>query len=270
MALALGLPALANASQIAVGLDWRQNVFVQEFWQDGKARYAIYNLRPEAITLTLNDVQFVNVAGTEGFRAVEGKELARWEIKGKGLRVVDAPKVAVDGGLRFLRFRMAVRASLGVLSPPAAPAPLPKGKIVSFDGMNGSGGRHQKVCYEQDSLTFKSEGIIEVKLKLPAEGETVTFKKTKSLDVPVEALISEARCDTLAIQNTKEKITIDASKPLKVLPVHTVTLRFKAPRTDVPMMAVIDGWLATEPGGRAGYHVIRAVVVQPEKQLPAK
>jgi len=83
---------------------------------------------------------------------------------------------------------------MGVLTFPAAPADLPKGKIVSCDGINGSGGRQQKVCYEQDSLTFKSDGIIEAKLKLPAGGETVTFKKGKGTDNPAEALISDAEC----------------------------------------------------------------------------
>jgi hypothetical protein len=269
LALILGLPALASASQIGVGLDGRQNVFVQEFWQDGKARYAICNNRPEAIKLTVSDVQFVNVPGTESFRAIEGKELVSWDVKGKEVLFVEAPKVLAGDGLRFLRFRIADGAPLGLLSLPTAPADLPKGKIVSYDGMNGSGGRRQNVFFEQDSLTFKSDGVIEVRLKLPAGGETVTFKKAKSIDAPVEALIIEVQCDTLAIQISKEAITIDTTKPLKVAPVHAVTLRFKAPRVDVPTMAAIDGWVTLAPafpGAAAGsYHVIRGVIVQPEK-----
>ena len=270
LALVLALPPLASASQIAVGLDWRQNVFVQEFWQEGKARYAIYNGRVEAIKLTVNDVQFVNIPKTESFRAVEGKDLAGWEIKGKSVVFVDAPKAPGGDGLRFLRFRIADGARLGVLTFPVAPADLPKGKIVSCDGINGSGGRQQKVCYEQDALTFKSEGIIEVKLKLPAGGETVTFKKAKSMDNPVESLISEAECATLPIQAGKEEIMIDTSKPLKAAAVHVVTLRFRAPRVDAPTMVVIDGWVSLPPsipgtkGG--GYHVIRGVIVQPENR----
>lgn len=263
LTLTLGLPALADASQIAVGLDFRQNVFVQEFWQDGKARYAIYSTRPEAITLSVSDVQFVNIPGTEGFRAVEGKELASWKIKSKEVLFVDAPKAPAGDGLRFLRFRIAGGPLLGALSVPVSPADLPKGKIVSNDGLNGSGGRRQKVVYEQDSFTFKSDGLIEVKLKLPAGGETVTFKNTKSMDAPTEALISEALCDTLPIQISKEgNITIDTTRPLKAAPVHTVTLRFKAPRADAPTMVVIDG-MVTISGG--SYHVIRGVIVQPEK-----
>jgi hypothetical protein len=264
LALVLGLPALTRASQIVVGLDWRQNVFVQEFWQDGKARYAIYNSRSEAIKLTVNDVQFVNVPGTEGFRAMEGKELASWEVKSKGVVIVNVPKAPAGDGLRFLRFRIADGPKLGVLSIPIPPAEMPKGKIVSYDGLNGSGGRRQDVGYEQDLPTFKSDGVIEMKLKLPAGGgETVTFKKTKGIDSPVEALISEARCDTLPIQISKEgDITIDTANPLKEAPVHTVTLRFKAPRADVPTMAVIDGWVTVAGGA---YHVVRGVIVQPKK-----
>ena len=269
LALVLALPALGSASQIAIGLDWRQNIFVQEFWQEGKARYAIYNNRPEAIKLTVNDVQFVNAPGTESFRAVEGKDLANWEVKSKGVVFVDAPMAPGGDGLRFLRFRITDGPRLGVLTFPAAPADLPKDKIVSCDGMNGSGGRQQQVCYEQDSLIFKSDGIIEVKLKLPAGGETVTFKRGKGTDNPAEALIREAECATLPIQAGKEAVAIDTSKPLKAAVVHIVTLRFAAPKVDAPTMVVIDGWVSIPPtipgttGG--GYHVIRGVIVQPEK-----
>jgi len=269
LAVVLALPGLASASQIAVGFDWRQNVFVQEFWQEGKARYAICNSRPEAIKLTVNEVQFVNVPGTESFRAVEGKDLANWEVKGKSVVFVDAPMSPAGDGLRFLRFRITDGPRLGVLTFPVAPVDLPKGKMVSCDGINGSGGRQQNVCYEQDSLTFMSDGIIEVKLKLPAGGETVTYKRAKGTDNPAEALISEAECATLPVQAGTGVISIDTSKPLKAAAVHIVTLRFKAPKVDAPTMVVIDGWVSippTVPGTTGGgYHVIRGVIVQPEK-----
>jgi len=137
----VALPGLASASQIAVGLDWRQNVFVQEFWQEGQARYAIYNSRPEAIKVTVNEVQFVNVPGTESFRAVEGKDLANWEVKGKSVVFVDAPMAPAGDVIRYLRFRFTDGPRLGVLTFPVAPADLPKGKIVSCDGINGSPSR---------------------------------------------------------------------------------------------------------------------------------
>jgi len=108
-----------------------------------------------------------------------------------------------------------------------------------------------------------------VKLTLPSGRETVTFKKTKGTDNPAEALISEAECATLPIQTGKEEIVIDTSKPLKVAAVHMVTLRFKAPKADAPTMVVIDGWVSippTVPGTTGGgYHVIRGVIVRPEK-----
>jgi hypothetical protein len=264
LGLGLALPAVVSATQIGIGLDWRQNVFVQEFWQEGKARYAIYNGRPEAIKLTAGEVQFVKVAGTESFRAVEGKDLGSWEVKEKRVVFVDAPRSPVSDGFRFLRFRIADGPHLGMLTFPAAPADLPKGKIVTCDGINGSGGRQQKACYEQDSLTFKSGGIIEVRLKLPAGGETVMFKKGKGTENPAEALISEAECATLPIQATKEAIAIDTRNPVKAAVVHIVTLRFRAPKTDAPTMVVIDGWVSMPPTD-AGYHAVRGVIVQPEK-----
>ncbi len=270
LALVLALPSFTHASSIGVGLDWRQKVFVQEYWQDGKAHYAIYNGRPEAIKVAVSDVHYTNVAGAESLREVEGKELGKWEVGGKSVVFVDAPMTAAGDGLRNLVFRIVDGPRLGLLSSPVAPAELPKDKIVSGDGLNGSGGRQPKVCYEQDSLTFKSEGIIEVQLKLPADTGTVTFKKGKSTDnIPVEAVISEAESATLPIQTDKEKIVVDTSKPLKAAEIHTVTLRFRAPKVDAATMVVIDGWVSLPstvpglPGG--GFHVIRGVVVQPGK-----
>lgn len=258
-ALLLGLPVLSSASQIAIGLDWRQNVFIQEYWQDGKARYAIFNNREEKLKVTVSGVQFVTPPGTERFQAVEGKEFASWEFKGKGVLFVDAPTAPAG---HYLRFRIASGAQLGTLTSPVSPADLPKGKIVSNDGINASGGRRQNVLVVQDSLTFKSDGVIEVTLKLPAGGEVLTFKKTKSMDTPVEALISEASCKTLTIKDTKEAITIDTSKPVKEAPIHTVTLKFKAPKVDAATMVVIDGWVTM---GAGGYHLIRGVVLEPDK-----
>ena len=92
LVLVLALPALASAEKIGVGLDWQQNVFMQEFWQEGKARYAIYNSRPQAIKLTVNEVQFVNVPGAESFRAVEGKDLASCEVKSKEVVCLSMPR----------------------------------------------------------------------------------------------------------------------------------------------------------------------------------
>ena len=248
-ALLLVLPAVASASQVPIGLDWGENVFVQEYWQDGKARYAIFNNRLEAIDLTVNDVQF-----TKSFR-VDGKDLVTWKIERKQVVYVDAPKAPAGDGVRYLGFRIVDGKRLGVLTIPVTPPDLPKGKIISCDCVNGLGGRRQHVCYEQDSLTFKSEGVIELRLKLPANGGTVTFRKKKSKDNPIEAIITEATCATLPVQAGKEEITIDTGKPLKEDAVHVVTLRFMAPKVDAPTMVAIIGETS----------FVRGVIVQPGK-----
>lgn len=269
LALVLALPAFANASQIAVGLDWQHQVFVQEIWQQGKARYVIYNARPNKIKLAVSEVLFVNVPATESFRAIDGQELAGWVVESKDMILVDAPPAPANDSLRYLRFRIVDGPRLGLLSYPTAPADLPKGKIVSYVGVNGSGGRRFDAFYEQEPFTFESNGTIEVKLTLPAHGETVTFHKKQGTAHLSEAIISSAECATLPIQSDNEKITIDTSNPLKAAMVHTVTLRFTAPKVDALTMAAIDGWVslpATMAGTSGGsYHLVRGLMIQPKK-----
>jgi hypothetical protein len=239
----------ARAEVIGIGLDWRKNVFIQEYWQAGAPRYLIANLGKEPVKVAVYN------------RQAAGPALAGpWEVPANGIIRVDAPNAMAEG---LLQFKLADGTSLGLLGAPVAPASLAKDRTVSNDGLNGSGGRQRDLWCEQEKAAFPAGGIIEVTLLIPAGKGTVTFQKKKGLDTPPEAVIREARSETLTVQATDKEIRIDSNRPLKEAKLHTVTLRFDAPPVTAPTLVAIDAWCATGKGG--GFHIIRGVVVEPAK-----
>jgi hypothetical protein len=241
----------ARATVIGLGLDWRKNVFVQEYWRDGKPGYVIANLRKDPVKVGVH----------EWNRGQAGKQIAGpWEVKGKGVLSVDASPVR-GGGL--LMFMLADGDSLGLLPAPAAPANPPRDVLLTYNGLNGSGGSRLDLWCEQKTLAFPSGGTIELRLMLPPGSGVVAFKKTKSVESPPEALIAEAACATLPVQAGDKDVRIDANKPLKDQKLHAVTLHFKAPEVDAPTLVVCNGWFTLAGGG--GFTLTRGVIVEPRK-----
>jgi hypothetical protein len=241
----------ADASLIAVGLPWK-DVFVQEYWKDGAPRYAIANFRKEDIVVSV-------CAGREqeGLKPLAGP----WKVKAGAIVHVDAPK----GQTGLLSVVLGDGKSLGLISAPQSGQGQPKEKYVSYDGLNGSGGRHTDLWCEQDALTVKSGGVIELTLKLPANAGILKYTKVKEERNPAiavsKATVKEAVSETALITADDKSITIDTKKPAKPAPMHTVTVRFEAPKVAEPMMVYVDGWLAKSEG--SGHGMTRGVVVVP-------
>lgn len=239
-----------HADTIGVGLDWRKNIFLQEYWQAGKPRYLIANLGKDP----------VKVAVYEWKARKKGDKLAGpWEIKAKDVADVDAAPLKDQGLMQF----EVGDDFLGLLAGPKAPEQKKKKTIFSYEGLNGSGGRYNDIWYEQEKLDTNSEGVITVDLVLEGPKGIITFKKAKSIEQLPEALIQEARSETLPIQSTDAEIKIDTTKPTKDATPHRITLKFKAPKVEGPTLAAIDAWVALSQGG--GFHAIRGVLVKPAK-----
>lgn len=164
-------PAAANV--IGIGLDWRKNVFVQEYWKDGTAHYLIANRGKAPVTITVNEWKAQGA----------GPKLAGpWEVKAGAVLDVEAPKIK---GEQFVLWQLADGTDLGLLGPPRAPAEKPGEKVATYDGLNGSGGRRFDVYCEQAKAGFPSDGTFEVKLVLSSAASArgvLTFRKKKSLD----------------------------------------------------------------------------------------
>ena len=241
----------ASAMSIGVGLQWRE-VFVQEYWVDGSPHYAIANFGKTDLKISMYPYR-----AAHGAKAIAGP----WEVKAGSVTQVEAP-----GGLKGLvALKLADGKHLGLLGPPKGPATQPKGKYISYDGLNGSGGRHLNLWCEQDALTFKSGGVIELKLAIPAGAGLIKYKKdpgNASSKLPIKKVaIREAVSETARITSDDKLITIDTKNPVKQAKAHSIIVRFDAPKVTTATMAYADGWL--QSSGRGGHGITRGVIVVP-------
>jgi hypothetical protein len=236
----------ASADVIGVGLDWREKVFVQEFWKEGKAHYAVFNDSPAAVSLSVHP--------RKGGAALAGP----WKLEPKGFLEVEAAALVGKG---LIEFKLEGGKSLGLLDAPTEPpAAVAKEKNpVANVGLNGSGGRQANLWTEQDAVSFAAGGKVELRLLLPTGAGTLMYDAAK---LPGMELSSE----TLDIQRDGDKIKIDLAKPKTAKERHTLVLRFPASTEEKPQprLVVVDGWLSTPGGG--GHGVTRGVIVVPAKK----
>jgi hypothetical protein len=238
--------APARAGVIPVGLDWRKNVFVQEIWKDGVPYYVVANLGKEDVT--------VSVFEQKGDKVLAGP----WKIAGKGAATHEIKGLV---GKNLVTFKLADGTSLGMIFGPGDEKPDKKA-IVSYYGLNGSGGRQTKLWIEQPAETVKAGEVFELTLKVPANVGTIRFP-LQTVTGAIKALQPfEVVSATLPI--IKDKMhEIDTHKPTKAEPIHTVTLRFRAPDVDTPTMFMINGSQRLPDGGGMG--ITRGVLVSPAK-----
>lgn len=236
-------PVAANV--IGIGLDFRKGIFVQEYWQDGKPFYALANLGKEAVHISVADWKTGAVMA------------GPWEVKAMSVSRVDASKV---GGNALVSFRVA-NGALGLLMPPTAPAERMMGVLASYDGMNGSGGRHTELWCEQTKPAFKSAEMIELKIKVPGNSGVIKYSTKGEDSIIAQLPLQEAICETLPVKTVGNEIQILTSQPLKAEKLHTVTLRFRAPMVTTPTMVMVSGWRAISNGG--GHGITRGIIVEP-------
>ncbi len=239
---ALLMTVLMAGQLTGIGLGWNHGVYVQEYWRSGKPYYAIANHGNAAVMITVYEER-------------TGKKLAGpWEVDSKKVIHSDAARLQEKG---LLDFRLQSGIALGLLDAPRVPGTLcpESGRIVTTEGLNGSGGRHDELYYEQTSLTFKPESIATIELVVrPGIGEIVYFRdKLTDLDV---------KCETLPVESTKEKITVDTNHPVKNLMCHRIRLRYKTPKATQPTMMVLDGWRWIIVG-KKGHGLTRGILIEP-------
>jgi hypothetical protein len=238
MSIVLAVAPLAHADLIGVGLPWEQ-VFIQEYWHNGKPHFAIANIGKTDVVLTTG--------------APDGP----WQVKAGAVVQVETRPGKANG---LLTVSTKTR-RLGLLQNPTAPLEKAHKPYVVHYGLNGSGGKFN-AYYAQQIWTFPSEGTIELDLVIPENRGKVTFWKDARHKYPLtQVFVAEATCDSLAVVDDGKAIVLDATKPLKAEKTHVVRLKLNAPKVAVPTMVLLDGWMDLGPG--SGHGVARGVIVAP-------
>src|SRR5438309_1505248 len=95
MLLSLAMLRPVSANTIGLGIDWREKVYIQEYWQGGVPFYAISNLRPETVKITVT--RYSGAKGNATKEALAGP----WEVKPNSVLQVEARNLMGKGMLEF-------------------------------------------------------------------------------------------------------------------------------------------------------------------------
>jgi hypothetical protein len=223
-----------------IGLGVRSDqIFIQEYWHNGKPHFAIANIGKKDVTITTD-------APDGPWKAKAGRLLHVEVTPGKPQKLLSISSPSGRFGL--------------IHSPVEPPVDVKQPYVVHY-GLNGSGGRFG-AFYSQQKWTFPSGGVIELDLHIVPNQGKVTFPKTAvhKLVLP-QVCVSEAKCAGLTITDDGKQIVIDSTKPLNGDKMHVVHLKIDAPKVEARSMVVLNGW--HEISGGAGGTITRGIIVSP-------
>ena len=247
--LLTGWSSPTHAMTIGLGLDWRRNVFVQPYWEGGKSKYLLANLQAAPAKISIREWR----------AAATAKPLAGpWDIQPGAALNVDAPATAAG---TLAEWTIAGGEPLGLLSAPMPVAGKPAGRIVTNEGLNGSGGAQKDLWCEHETLTFKSGAEVVVLLLVPPGGGTIKFQKKPEHPLVPALAIAKAECSTLKIHEDEKTITIDAGAAGGDTKPHSIRLVFHGLKVTKPTLVMFDGW-RMQPGG-GGHGITRGLIIAP-------
>jgi hypothetical protein len=237
-------PMAAHADVIGVGLDFNKGIWVQEYWQDGKPFYLLFNPTGTAVTLSVRQ------------RADNELVAGPWTLAAGAALDVDAGPLQ---GKDLIKFDLTDKVNLGLLHAPSKAEGQPDKGLVTCLGLNGSGGRYPKHWVEHASLKVSAGDPVELKIVIPADQKQLIVNKK---DLPG----LEVTCESLKVTQDAQKFTVDVGKATADKPSHTVVVKLTAPKVEKPTLLMFDGFLFAKSGG--GHGVTRGIVVLP-KASPA-
>lgn len=224
LATGLAFTGLARASQIPIGLDWRSDVSIQEYWVDGQPQYCLSNLRDKDVRITASRFHSPDAATAP---------LAHWSVPAGGILCADARPLL---GERFLSMQMDETLRLGLLRGPKQPQgqQTRPASVSSLQGLNGSC-RDLGIILEQDQLWLTSGQEATLVLSVPAHKGMVIIPKSTDDDLTV-LVPRSVTCETLPVQTVEDQIFIDTDQPLRDQSRHSVQLHFTVPTVIAPAM----------------------------------
>lgn len=246
----LCLVGQASASQIPFGLDWRESIFVQEYWTDGKPQFCIATLTDQDIRLQVS-------------RWHPGEPVEPLEVMSFSANTVKCMDAQPFLDKRYLEFQVLKGPRLGLLRPLALPPAGNEAKkvgVASYQNLNGSC-RNSEITVEQEKLWFRSGEHVSLTLTPPAiKGKIIIKKESENKylnDIWPDRILSSS----LPIETKEDQIIIDSDRPLIKQAVHSIQWNFVAPTVETPTMFKISAQIKL--AGQNWNCFVRAVLIKP-------
>jgi len=261
--VAMTTPLVAS---LGLGLDVSYNVFVQEYWRDGRPYYLIANLREKPVAIL--------ACGWDPDLG-DGETLGEWCVDEGSYRLVNVKGLPKQDYVAFY----IDDDPWGVMRAPELPGEIPG--IVSYVGLNGVGGRDFGVGFHLRSMEVRrgerfavtlriksGAGILHLHKRVPLNKHgrpsrqfsiPVYGQPNKWFTLPVAHLLS-AKSATLPIRDLVGQVIVEAIETVGATKAHEVQLEYLIPDNADGPLVVISGWIETEPG--LGRTIVKGIAME--------
>jgi len=240
------VPVSLQAKKIPLGINWQSDIFIQEYWQAGKAQYCVANG-----TAMDSEIE------VERWPVMDAKPLLQWEVAAGATRCVDAQAVV---GERLIQFKQNSGVRLGLLKGPQRPElPVAEQKVISVKGVNGSC-NIAELWFTQESIWGKSGQRVRITL-MSNGASTLYFSRRPDSNRSRELPLLQVLSDTLTVDRSDDQYIIHAAKQQRVGQRYSVELEIELPIVEQPSMFFLSGKQALADNG--WQCLMRAILVKP-------
>jgi hypothetical protein len=210
-------------------------LYIQEYWQDGVPKFAIYNANADSLNLTVR--RLVRGKTSHDLAVVKQDTLATWHLPPQSVTLV--PAVGVSDSLRSGEQLFGVCGPYDTIRgfwtetgmPPAAAV---RG-IALYTGPGAPGHRSREAWVREDRLWHESGEEFTLDVALAGGSGVLEIPREKEWPLtPVEIL--GARSATLKVTDLGRAIEIDALNIDRGDSLHHILVKCIAPEVDRPAM----------------------------------
>jgi hypothetical protein len=270
----LGFATAEVTAILAAGFSGDSGLFIQEYWEGGVPKYAIYN----AGTDTLDAIVRSLAVGKRHFipegdeivvtppGVVEGGTLAVWQLAPEAVTLLPAvgvPDTLLRKGQLFGVYGTSDRL-YGVWSDAGMRWPVPESGIATYAYLNVPGSRPREAWVVQDRLWYESGQGFQLDVVLGSGSGVLEITRGEAWASLPPVGILGAECRTLDVSDSGRVIAIDALTGAGGDSLHHVLVSCVAPEVEQPTMACLKARLKVDPGWiEQGFY--RGILVRPRE-----
>lgn len=219
-----------SASQIPLGLDGREQVFIQEHWLDGTPSYCVSNSGKVD--------QVIQVSRWQS-HTLPPLLLNEWDTPAGSVRCHDAREYLGDW---LLEFRLRQGGRLGLLKAPMRGKGMAESlpAVASYQSLNAACGS-SGLWMEQHKLWSRSGEPLSLILHVTSVDGRIEFDKEGSQgQLPVLPL-KKATSTASSVYVRDSNVVIDSGEASEGQKYHSINLQFDTPQVSKPTMMVVSG-----------------------------